>query len=183
MSENRLETLRVSGRNAVRALFVLISLGCSAAFGQAGPAGTLVADPNSGCKVWDPHPMGGETVSWTGTCVNGLAQGPGSLQWLKDGRTVEKDDGEWDQGRQSGQGTQDWKSGRYQGDLVNGEPHGHGVMTLQSARYEGAFRNGKPNGQGTVTNLEGVFKGLWKDGCLADGKRKITFAVSSVTCR
>jgi hypothetical protein len=173
----------MNGRNAANSLFVLMWLSCSGAFGQAGPAGTLVADPHSGCKVWNPHPVGGETVDWSGSCVDGLAQGPGSLQWMRDGRVMEKDDGEWNQGRQTGPGTQDWNSGRYQGELAGGEPSGQGVMTLQRARYEGAFRDGKPNGRGTVTNLEGVFKGIWKDGCLADGKRKITFAVSSAACR
>jgi hypothetical protein len=173
----------VNGRKVGCALFVLMWLGCSGAFGQASPAGTLVVDAKSGCKVFNPHPMGGETVSWTGGCVDGLAQGPGSLQWMRDGRIIEKDDGEWKQGRQTGRGTQDWNSGRYLGELVNGEPNGQGIMTLQSARYEGAFRNGKPNGEGAVTNLEGMFRGTWKDGCLTDGKRKVTFAVSSATCR
>jgi hypothetical protein len=157
-------------------------LSCSAAQGQRGSAGTFVADANNGCRIWNPHPLGGETVSWSGGCVNGLAQGPGSLQWLKDGRALEKDDGAWDLGRQTGRGTQDWGSGRYEGELANGEPHGQGVMTLQSARYQGEFRNGKPNGEGTVTNLEGVFKGKWRDGCLTNGRRQITFAVSSATC-
>jgi len=171
------------GRKAGSALFMLMWLGCSGAFAQARPAGTLVADPKSGCKVWDPHPTGDEMVRWSGGCVDGMAQGAGTLQWLRDGRTIEKDEGKWNLGRQTGQGTQDWNSGRYHGALVDGEPHGQGVMTLQSARYEGSFRNGRPNGEGTVTNLEGVFKGTWKDGCLVDGKRKITFAVSSATCR
>jgi hypothetical protein len=173
----------VIGRKACGALFVLLGLGCSVALGQAGPTGALVADAKSGCKVWNPHPAGGETVNWSGGCVDGLAQGQGTLQWLKDGRTIEKDDGEWNRGRQTGQGTQDWGSGRYEGQLTGGEPSGHGIMMLQTSRYEGSFRNGKPNGEGTVTNLDGVFKGTWKDGCLTDGKRKITFAVSSATCR
>jgi hypothetical protein len=70
-------------------------------------------------------------------CVNGLAQGPGSLQWLNNNKPYEKDQGEWNEGRQSGRGTQGWSSGRYDGELLNGEPHGRGVLTLQSARYEG----------------------------------------------
>jgi hypothetical protein len=102
---------------------------------------------------------------------------------LKGGRTLGKDNGEWNLGRQSSHGTQEWGSSRYQGEFANGEPNGQGVISLQSSRYEGEFRNGKPNGQGMVTNLEGVFKGKWSDGCLRDGKRQITFAVSSATCR
>jgi len=146
-------------------------------------AGGFVADPKSGCKVWNPHPQPNETFNWSGGCVKGLAQGPGSLQWLNNGKPYEKDHGEWNEGRQFGRGTQDWGSGRYDGDLVNGEPQGRGVLTLQSARYDGEFRGGKPNGSGTVTNLEGVFKGFWKNGCLVDEKRRIAFGVPSSTCR
>jgi hypothetical protein len=172
----------MTAAGAGRALLIVACLGCSAAYGQAVPTGGLVSDPGGGCKVWDPHPVADETVSWSGDCADGLAQGAGSLQWLRGGKPFEKDDGEWNKGRQSGRGTQDWNTGSYQGELLNGEPHGHGIMTLQSARYEGEFRNGKPNGEGTVTNLEGVFRGHWKDGCLAEGKRKVTFAVPSSAC-
>lgn len=150
---------------------------------QAAEVGAFVVDPDAGCKIWNPHPVAGETAKWTGACVNGLAQGAGSLQWLRDGKAFEKDDGEWDRGRQTGRGMQNWKTGSYDGSLLDGEPHGHGVMTLQSARYVGEFRKGKPNGEGTVTSLQGAFSGTWKDGCLTRGKQKITFAVSSDTCR
>jgi len=145
--------------------------------------GSFVADPNNGCKVWNPHPEAGESAIWSGACANGFAQGAGILQWVHNGKPYEKDEGEWKEGQQSGRGTQDWSSGRYDGELRNGEPHGRGVLTLQSARYEGEFRDGKPNGVGTVTNLQGVFTGNWKDGCLVGDKRKLTFAVSSATCR
>ena len=169
-----------SVENAMVAAALCLSL--SAAVAQP-EGGGFVADLKSGCKVWNPHPQPNETVNWSGNCVNGLAQGPGSLQWLKNANPYEKDQGEWNGGRQSGRGTQDWGSGRYDGELVNGEPQGQGVLTLQSARYEGEFRNGKPNGAGTVTNLEGVFKGNWKNGCLAGDKRRIAFGVPSSTCR
>jgi hypothetical protein len=179
----RKRSWRVMARRAGKALLVCAWLGWSAAYGQASPTGDFVADPKSGCKVWNPHPLADETVSWSGGCVDGLAQGAGSLQWQRGGKAYEKDDGEWNMGRQSGSGTQDWSSGRYQGELLNSEPHGQGVMTLQSARYEGEFRDGKAEGNGSVTNLEGVFKGRWKQGCLIGDKRKISFAVPSSTCR
>ena len=167
-------------RNAM--LAAALWLGLSAAVAQP-QAGAFVGDLQSRCKVWNPHPQPNETVNWSGSCVNGLAQGPGSLQWLHNGKPYEKDQGEWNEGRQSGRGTQDWGLGSYDGELVNGEPHGRGALTLQSSRYEGEFRDGKPNGTGAVTNLEGVFKGIWKNGCLVGDKRKIAFGVSSSTCR
>jgi hypothetical protein len=171
-------------RSAGTALLLLSAwLSCCAAPSQAAEVGAFVIDSDTGCKVWNPHPTAGETARWTGACVNGFAQGAGSLQWLRDGKAFENDDGEWDHGRQTGRGKQNWKTGSYEGNLLDGEPNGYGVMTLQSARYVGEFRNGKPNGEGTVTNFQGVFSGTWRDGCLTRGKQKITFAVSSDTCR
>ena len=170
-------------KSAGNALFVAALWLCvSAAYAQS-QAGDFVADANSGCKVWNPHPQSNETVNWSGSCVNGLAQGPGSLQWLNNNKPYEKDQGEWNEGRQSGRGSQDWSTGRYDGELVNGEPHGQGVLTLQSSRYEGEFRSGKPNGQGAATRLDGLFKGTWKDGCLDGDKRRIAFGVPSSSCR
>ena len=40
-----------------------------------------------GCYVWNPIPQPGETVTWTGNCDGGLAQGAGTLTWdVPDGR-------------------------------------------------------------------------------------------------
>jgi len=164
------------------ALWFGLSLGSAPGLGQTISAGDFVAEPRNGCKVWDPHPFPGETVTWSGQCTNGLAQGDGTVIWSRYGNPVEKDEGRWDQGRQSGRGTQDWRSGRYEGELSEGEPSGHGVMMLQTSRYEGEFRNGKPNGNGTATNIHGVFKGAWKDGCLTHEKETVVFAVSPMSC-
>lgn len=157
-------------------------LGSSLAYGQTANTGDFIADSRNGCKVWDPHPSAGETASWSGDCINGLAQGDGVVLWSRYGVSFEKDEGHWDQGRQSGRGTQDWHSGRYEGELLEGEPSGYGVMKLQTSQYEGEFRKGKPNGDGAATNIHGVFRGTWKDGCLAHGKDTIAFAVSPVSC-
>jgi hypothetical protein len=151
--------------------------------GQTRNAGEFIADSGSGCRIWDPHPLAGETANWSGDCVQGMAQGAGTVLWSRDGKPFEKDEGSWDQGRQSGRGTQDWRSGRYEGELIGGEPSGKGVMMLQTSRYEGEFRNGKPNGEGAATNLEGVFKGHWEEGCLVGDKRRIAFGVPSSTCQ
>jgi hypothetical protein len=155
----------------------------SAVDAQPLQPGSFVADPKSGCKIWNPHPEANESVIWSGACASGFAEGAGNLQWLHDGKPYEKDEGEWNAGQQSGHGTQVWSSGRYEGELVNGEPHGRGVLTLRNARYEGEFRNGKPNGVGSVIGSEGVVHGNWKDGCLVGDKRKVSFAVPLPSCR
>jgi len=159
--------------------FILIS---AVAPAQSIPPGHFVSDASTGCKIWNPHPQPNESVSWSGSCANGLAQGSGKLQWLLNNKAYETDEGQWNEGRQIGRGTQDWSSGRYDGEIMNGEPHGRGVLTLRTARYEGELRNGKPNGTGIVTNMSGVFKGTWKDGCLVGDKRKIAFGVPISIC-
>jgi len=145
-------------------------------------AGAWVADAKSGCQVWDPNPQLEETVSWSGSCANGHAEGPGTVRWSKGGALFETDEGEWRDGRQANKGTQSWPKGRYEGDLADGEPNGHGVLTVQKAGYEGDFRNGKPNGVGTLTTGRETVRGTWKDGCL-QGQRKASIGVPLSACR
>jgi MORN repeat len=152
------------------------------ALAQTAAQGAWTADPSTSCKVWNPNPQGGETIRWSGACVNGSAQGHGSLQWFKDKRLLEQDEGEWRDGRQTGQGTQVWQGGRYEGQLQDGQPDGHGVWTLPTGRYEGEFRNGKPNGKGALSNANGTFDGIWKDGCFRDKTRRAYMGVPSSEC-
>jgi hypothetical protein len=153
----------------------------SRAQAQALP-GSWIPDQGSGCKVWNPHPQPGETVYWIGACAGGFAHGPGAAQWLRNSVPFESDEGEWRAGRQTGNGSQAWPSGRYDGDLTDGEPHGHGVMIVQGMRYEGDFRSGKPNGAGTLTNGSESLRGTWTNGCFRDGPRKASFGVPLSSC-
>jgi hypothetical protein len=144
-------------------------------------AGAWIADAKSGCQVWNPNPQLEETVTWSGPCANGRAQGHGTAQWAKGGATTETDEGEWRDGRQTGTGTQSWKGGRYEGEIADGEPNGHGVLTIQKLHYEGNFRNGKPNGSGTLTVGSESVGGTWKDGCL-QGARKASIGLPLSAC-
>jgi hypothetical protein len=148
----------------------------------AQQAGAWITDMSAGCKVWNPHPQPGETVHWFGFCANGFAHGRGAAQWVRNSLPFETDEGEWRSGRQAGYGTQVWPSGRYDGNLVDGEPHGHGVMIVQGTRYEGEFRNSRPNGAGTLTDGHGSFSGAWTNGCFRDGSRKASFGVPLSAC-
>ena len=38
-----------------------------------------------GCYVWNPNPHPDETVTWSGECAAGLAQGDGTRKWVWDG--------------------------------------------------------------------------------------------------
>jgi len=145
-------------------------------------AGAWVSDSKSGCQVWDPNPQLEESVKWSGSCASGRAEGPGTAQWSKADVPFETDEGEWHDGRQVKVGKQSWSSGRYEGELADGEPNGHGILTVQKLRYEGEFRNGKPNGVGTLTAGSQTVSGSWKDGCL-QGQRKASIGVPVSACR
>jgi hypothetical protein len=165
---------RIRGAVALAAVLIVAPTGAR--------AGEWIADAKSGCQVWNPSPQLEETVSWSGGCSNGRAEGPGTVEWLKGGVAIETDSGAWHDGRQAGQGSQIWASGRYQGDVADGEPNGRGVLTLQKLRYEGEFRDGKPNGSGRLTAGSDSVQGIWKDGCL-QGERKASVGVPLSACR
>lgn len=159
-----------------------IALAGIAATPAPAHAGAWVADAKSGCQVWNPNPQLEETVKWSGACANGRAEGPGIVQWSREDLAYETDEGEWHDGRQVRTGKQSWTGGRYDGELVDGEPSGRGVLIVQKLRYEGEFHGGKPNGQGALTAGNETVRGTWKDGCL-QGPRKASIGVPLSACR
>ena len=108
---------------------------------------------NPSCVVWNAYPNPSETVTWSGACVDGKAQGRGAQVWryLEDGEWKEdKYTGEMKDGKQHGRGVLVEANGdRYEGDWRDGKPHGRGDMVWANGdRYEGEYRNGKPHGRG-----------------------------------
>ena len=74
---------------------------------------------NPSCVVWNGDPQEQETVTWTGSCVSGKAQGRGVQVWR-----YWKDD--------------EWEGGRYEGDMKGGKLEGRGTYSYISGnRYEG----------------------------------------------
>lgn len=156
--------------------------GCVLLFGPPAYAGAWLTDAKSGCQIWNPNPQLDESVTWSGSCAQGRAEGKGVVQWIKGNAPHETDEGEWHAGRQAGNGEQSWSNGRYEGDLAEGEPNGRGVLTIQKLRYEGEIRDGKPNGTGTLTVGQETVSGNWKDGCL-QGARRASIGVPLSACR
>jgi hypothetical protein len=135
---------------------------------------TWIADKR-GCKVANTFPRPGESITWSGQCKSGFADGDGVLQWFLDGK---KDDvyeghlamgwadgkgvmtktdggkyaGDWKHSTQDGTGRFDAPDGSwYEGQWKNGKPHGHAVFTLgQSLRPLRPLRN--PLGTGAPRN-------------------------------
>jgi len=146
--------------------------------------GALAGDwavAGDGCKVWNPHPTGGETIRWAGGCKDGFVEGMGTLEWQRGGKAYERDEGRWRSGHQIS-GSQVWPGGQYDGQFADSLPNGRGILIFGDARYEGLFANGKPNGKGTLTNASGSFDGNWADGCFNDGKRRAAMGVSLQSC-
>jgi len=67
--------------------------------------GDWIADQRTKCRVWNSSPKPpNESVIWSGACENGLAQGRGTLEWFRDDKSVEVDQGEWRDGKRNGHG-------------------------------------------------------------------------------
>jgi hypothetical protein len=114
------------------------------AFAPSHAADVTYIKDSKGCKIANPDPKPKETVTWSGRCAGGFAQGKGILQFYLDRKP----------------GT------RYEGDLVKGVMEGHGALhTTDGAVYEGDWVAGKPDGYGKYTAADGsTFVGGWTAG-------------------
>jgi hypothetical protein len=153
---------------------------CFLLAGRAAAGDWAVA--SDGCKVWNPNPVAGEKARWTGACKNGFVEGMGVLEWHRNGKPYERDEGQWREGRQIEGGAQTWPGGLYNGHFADSLPNGRGVLIVNGARYDGEFLNGKPNGRGVLSDASGVYDGAWRDGCFSDGKRRAAFGASLQSC-
>jgi hypothetical protein len=146
-----------------RLAIVGAALACTLA--HADDEATWTADAN-GCKVWNLHPKPDETVSWTGACKAGIAEGPGVVQWMEGDAPGTRFEGTLVAGRESGAGTLEFQNGaRFEGRFVDGTRSGKGVMTWPNGdRFQGEFRNNRREGKGTMITSSGYrYEGEWKD--------------------
>jgi predicted aspartyl protease len=126
-----------------------------------------IADPRTGCTVWNPIPALNDSVSWSGACQNGVAQGPGVEQWFHDGEARNRVEGILRDGKPTGAVVVTYANGsRYQGELLDGKRTGQGVFRYANGnRYEGAFSDDKLSGKGSFTWANGErYVGEYKDG-------------------
>lgn len=112
--------------------------------GACAVAPAQIIDAGNGCAVHNPNPKPGESISWSGGCRDGFANGPGTIQWFLDGRP----------------------NGQFEGTLVGGRIEGEGVAHYPSGnRYAGTFLGGRPNGPGTLYFADGRrIDAHWLDG-------------------
>lgn len=89
-----------------------------------------IEDTVAHCWAANPHPEGGETISWSGGCENRLLSGTGTLTWSQNGRITGRDEGTFKEGRLTGHGRIISADGTtYEGDFP-----GFGMLTLPDGR-------------------------------------------------
>ncbi|MEN8213156.1 MAG: hypothetical protein ABFR19_02235 [Pseudomonadota bacterium] len=88
----------------MRTLFIVC---LSFFFSTQTHAGEWIVDDDSDCKIWSPDPIGPkETITFTSRCVDGKAQGKGTLTVYADGKKSRYYEGEFENGKwQRGKGS------------------------------------------------------------------------------
>jgi hypothetical protein len=112
------------------------------------------------CRVIDRELQG----SYSGPCVNGLAEGKGVA------KGTASYEGDFKAGRKSGHGVKTWANGdRYEGDFVDDRKEGYGAYTWgrgpwEGESYQGAYRADKRSGLGVYRWPSGdVYSGPWEN--------------------
>jgi len=147
-------------------------------------AAAWIKDAN-GCMVYDPAPSAGETITWSGACLNGYADGSGKLSLFIDGKPSENYDGTFIAGKINGHATDTNINGdRDEGEYKDGKLNGHGTsMWANGNRYEGSYLNGMANGFGTYTMSSGeVYSGTFTNGCFHSERMNITVGTTNEKC-
>jgi hypothetical protein len=134
--------------------------------------GNWLIDTRTNCQVLNSMMNAADGVRWSGACRNGLAEGTGTLQWLRGGRPAGTFVGELRTGLANGHGESTSPDGgeRYEGDFHENKREGRGILfKADGSRYEGEFKNDQPDGHG-VSYLPGgvTIEGEFKNG-LANG--------------
>ncbi|MGC3946487.1 MAG: hypothetical protein QM762_18515 [Chryseolinea sp.] len=156
-------------------LACLITIPCLA---QVPRDSVWIQAPN-GCKVYNPHPVKSETITWSGECSGGYAIGKGTLQWFKAGKPNQQYDGEMKRGMPHGSGRYVYEDGSVrEGMYVNGDLSGKGKIirkyksNVVSYTYIGDMLEDFPSGKGTEIEFSEkgdtarVYTGEFADGVI-----------------
>jgi len=127
---------------------------------------TTIADEN-GCKVYNPMPQNGESISWDGACLKGFADGKGTLKWFINGELKEHYVGNLVSGWAEGNGVYTSYDGtQYDGEWVRSRQNGRGVqLNPDGSAYDGDWLNGRAHGWGRFRSANGeIVEGEWLNG-------------------
>jgi len=132
--------------------------------GPPGGNGQWLKDGACALFSADAHP--GDSVSWTGSCVDGYAQGLGTATFTHGGQaqsfTATFVHGVIPDGHVISRWGQGWS---YDGETVGGRFHGAGILTTDASdRFDGQWSDGKMTGFGVLLRANGErYAGDWKD--------------------
>jgi len=118
------------------------------------------------CALYSAGAGPGDTVRWTGECVDGYAEGLGTATFTHDDQTqsftANFTHGVIPDGHIITRWGQGWS---YDGETVGGRFNGAGILTTNTSdRFEGLWADGKMNGFGILRRSNGeLYAGEWKD--------------------
>jgi hypothetical protein len=153
---------------------VLLSLFSLHTAYAASPEPTIGKDD---CKVINPQPVRSQSVTWTGPCKDGFADGVGKLSWFLRGALSAEYEGGMQGGRYQGAGyLREVDGDQYEGQYVDGKLNGVGTkLELDYSRYDGQWKDGLMDGEGSMNYaLGGSYTGQWKHGKF-NGHGKATY--------
>ena len=155
----------------MKRLLTMIALACAI----AAPAAAAPKDPGKPdmygndphwvkdvlykCVIYTSRPDPKAFVRWYGKCVNGVAEGQGSMVWYVNNRYAAKYEGPVVKGARHGRGTYWAASGdRFTVEWVFGIPHGAGTWVYaDGSRLEARFYDGEARGFVTYAMADGGY--------------------------
>ena len=118
------------------------------------------------CSLYSAGAGPGDSVRWTGECVDGYAEGLGTATFTHEGQS-QSFTGNFVHGViPDGHVITRWGQGwSYDGETVAGRFNGAGILTTSTSdRFEGQWTDGKMNGFGILRRSNGErYAGDWKD--------------------
>ena len=144
---------------------VSFAFGAMIIFQSSHAASGFLTDAASGCKVWDPNIVSGETLKYTGTCKDGLADGLANVEWFVNGSSTEIWNGFFRNGFKYGHVRVKNSDYEHIGMHGNFEWEGEGRRTYSMGLIlEGTFKGDTLNGFGKIQQPNGVkVKGVFRD--------------------
>lgn len=114
---------------------------------------------NKGCQLLDPYYSEGVTMEWSGTCIEGKADGFGILKKYYKGEWESTYEGEFKNGISEGKGKFTHKGGTIlECNFINGQAIGKGRYDLGDGNsYEGEIINYRSHGFGVLKQANGAF--------------------------
>ncbi len=142
----------------------LLNCGLLAASADESSTGQWLKD--GACSLYSAGAAAGDTVSWTGPCVDGYAEGLGTATFTHDGQSQSFTANFQHGVIPDGHVITRWGAGwSYDGETVGGRFQGAGILTTDTSdRFEGQWADGKMIGFGVLRRANGErYAGDWRD--------------------